>query len=144
MCPIPILTSQPSNTDFEITNCVRKTHWEGASNKKSIRWIFCLRARVNDASDYQWGVRLSRGKKLRRRDLEADTKRMGYTWGQLVRVAQDTDTWKTLVDGLCSRLGWWAWWWWLKQSPELSTNLFIAVNVQVGFTFSFPLINMAC
>ena len=30
-----------------------------ASNKKSIRWMFCLRARVNDASDYQWGVRLS-------------------------------------------------------------------------------------
>ena len=41
-----------------------------------------------------------------RRDLEADTKKMGYTWGQLVRVAQDRDTWKTLVDGrLCSRLG---------------------------------------
>ncbi|CAB4020194.1 Hypothetical predicted protein, partial [Paramuricea clavata] len=39
------------------------------------------------------------------RDLEADTKKMGYTWGQLVRVAQDRDTWKTLVDGLCSRLG---------------------------------------
>ena len=52
---------------FEITNCVRKTHWEGASNKKSIRWMFCLRARVNDASDYQWGVRLSTGKNLRRR-----------------------------------------------------------------------------
>ena len=40
-----------------------------------------------------------------RQDLEADTKKMGYTWGQLVRVAQDRDTWKTLVDGLCSRLG---------------------------------------
>jgi hypothetical protein len=40
----------------------------------------------------------------RKRGL-ADTKKMGYTWGQLVRVAQDRDTWKTLVDGLCSRLG---------------------------------------
>jgi hypothetical protein len=37
MCPVQILTSQPSNTDFEITNCVRNTYWEGASNKKSIR-----------------------------------------------------------------------------------------------------------
>jgi hypothetical protein len=66
-CPVQILTFQPSNTDFEITNCVRKTHRKGASNKKSIRWIFCLRARVNDASDYQWGVRLSTEKNLRRR-----------------------------------------------------------------------------
>jgi hypothetical protein len=41
--------------------CARHT---GASDKKSIRWIFCLRARVNDASDYQWGVRLSTGKKF--------------------------------------------------------------------------------
>jgi hypothetical protein len=61
-----------SCSDFDIstkqywffTNCARKTHWEGASNKKSIRWIFCLRARVNDASDYQWGVRLSTEKKF--------------------------------------------------------------------------------
>ena len=37
MCPVQILTFQPSNTDFEITNCVRKTHRKGASNKKSIR-----------------------------------------------------------------------------------------------------------
>jgi hypothetical protein len=41
MCPAQILASQPSNIlkiqYFEITNCVRKTHWEGASNKKSIR-----------------------------------------------------------------------------------------------------------
>jgi hypothetical protein len=52
-------TKQYNIKYFEITNCVRKTHWKGASNKKSIRWICCLRARVNDASDYQWGVRLS-------------------------------------------------------------------------------------
>jgi hypothetical protein len=42
--------------DFEITNCVRKTHWEGASNKKSIRGIFCLsgsmmRPTINEESD---------------------------------------------------------------------------------------------
>jgi hypothetical protein len=68
MCPARILASQPSNTILNILkspcNCVRKTHWEGASNKKSIRWIYCLRARVNDASDYQWGVRLSTEKKF--------------------------------------------------------------------------------
>jgi hypothetical protein len=39
-----------------------------ASNiKKSIRWMFWLRVRVNDVSDYQWGVRLSNGKKILRR-----------------------------------------------------------------------------
>jgi hypothetical protein len=41
MCRAQILASQPSaiaiQSDFEITNCVRKTHWEGASNKTSIR-----------------------------------------------------------------------------------------------------------
>jgi hypothetical protein len=68
MCPQCVLLRfwqlNQSIQYFEITNCVRKTHWERASNKKSIRWIFCLRARVNDASDYQWGVRLSTEKKF--------------------------------------------------------------------------------
>jgi hypothetical protein len=55
MCSAQILTSQPSNTILilrAIQSCVRKTHWEGAFNKKSISWIFFIRARVNDASDY--------------------------------------------------------------------------------------------
>ena len=40
-----------------------------------------------------------------RRDLEAETKRMGYTWGQLERLAQDRDAWRPLVGGLCSCRG---------------------------------------
>ena len=35
-------------------------------------------------------------------DLEAETKRMGDTWGQLQRLALDRDPWKALVGGLCA------------------------------------------
>lgn len=37
------------------------------------------------------------------RDLEAETKKMGYTWRQLERIAQDRGLWRTVVGGLCSR-----------------------------------------
>ena len=40
-----------------------------------------------------------------RRDLEADIKRLGLTWSQLERKAQDRDSWRTLVGGLCPRRG---------------------------------------
>ncbi|KAK3793479.1 hypothetical protein RRG08_000681 [Elysia crispata] len=36
-----------------------------------------------------------------RRDLEADTKRLGHTWKQLESLAGDRDAWRTLVGGLC-------------------------------------------
>nr|KAG5689204.1 hypothetical protein BaRGS_014860 [Batillaria attramentaria] len=35
-----------------------------------------------------------------RRDLEADTKKMGYTWRQLETMAQDRGLWRTVVGGL--------------------------------------------
>ena len=38
-----------------------------------------------------------------RRDLDADTKRTGFSWAQLENVAQDRVHWKSVVDGLCSR-----------------------------------------
>ena len=40
-----------------------------------------------------------------RRDLEADARNMGHTWGQLEVLAQDRDAWRTLVDGLSPRRG---------------------------------------
>ena len=40
-----------------------------------------------------------------RRDLEDDIKRMGRTWGQLERLAQDRAGWRNLVGGLCPRRG---------------------------------------
>ena len=40
-----------------------------------------------------------------RRDLNADAKRMGLTWGQLERAARDRDSWRNLVGGLCPRGG---------------------------------------
>ena len=40
-----------------------------------------------------------------RRDLEADIKRLGQTWSQLERKAQDRESWRTLVGGLCPRRG---------------------------------------
>ncbi|KAK3701951.1 hypothetical protein RRG08_017842 [Elysia crispata] len=36
-----------------------------------------------------------------RRDLEADTRRLGHTWKQLESLAGDRDAWRTLVGGLC-------------------------------------------
>ena len=36
-----------------------------------------------------------------RRDLQADMQRLGKTWQQLEKVAQDRGLWRTLVDGLC-------------------------------------------
>ena len=38
-----------------------------------------------------------------RRDLDADAKQMGQTWGQLERLAQNRDAWRKLVGGLCPR-----------------------------------------
>ena len=36
------------------------------------------------------------------RDLEAETTRVRYTWGQLERLAQDRDARRALVGGLCT------------------------------------------
>ena len=40
-----------------------------------------------------------------RRDLQADTKRMGLTWNQLETKAKDRGVWRSLVDGLYPRRG---------------------------------------
>ncbi|KAH3797099.1 hypothetical protein DPMN_150674 [Dreissena polymorpha] len=34
-----------------------------------------------------------------RRDLDADAKQMGQSWGQLERLVQNRDTWRKLVGG---------------------------------------------
>ena len=44
-------------------------------------------------------------------NLEAERKRLGYTWGQCERLAQDQDAWRALVGGLCSITGQRQWWW---------------------------------
>ena len=36
-----------------------------------------------------------------RRDLEADSREMGYTWSGIERLAQDRERWRSAVDGLC-------------------------------------------
>ena len=38
-----------------------------------------------------------RKRNIRRRDLEVETKRMSYTWGQLWTLAQDRNAWGALV-----------------------------------------------
>ena len=40
-----------------------------------------------------------------RRDLDADVKRSGHTWGQLEKLAQDRDARRALVRGICPKLG---------------------------------------
>ena len=54
-------------------------------------------------------------------DLENDTKRIGYTWGQPEGLAQDWCAWTALVGSLCTSKGqrqWW-WWWWQWQSLQV-------------------------
>jgi hypothetical protein len=46
------LNSQPNNTIFLNRQLRAQDTLRTASNNKSIRWMFCFRARVNDASDY--------------------------------------------------------------------------------------------
>ena len=36
-----------------------------------------------------------------RRDLEADTRKMGHTWREVEALAQDRRRWRAVVDGLC-------------------------------------------
>ncbi|XP_071094863.1 uncharacterized protein [Haliotis cracherodii] len=43
-----------------------------------------------------------RPKNTWRQDLEADSKKMGHTWKQLERAAQDRGLWRTVVGGLFS------------------------------------------
>jgi hypothetical protein len=57
MCPAQILASQPSNTIIWNHQLREQNTFGSASNKKTIRWMFCLRARVNDPFNYQWGVK---------------------------------------------------------------------------------------
>ena len=44
-----------------------------------------------------------RPRNSRRRDVEAEMRKMGRTWGQLEALAQDRPAWRRLVDGLCPR-----------------------------------------
>ena len=53
----------------------------------------------------QWKRKRGRPRNLWRRDLEANIKRLGLTWSQLEREAQDRDSWKTLACGLSHRRG---------------------------------------
>ena len=40
-----------------------------------------------------------------RRDLDDDVRRMGHSWSQIERTAQDRKAWRSLVSGLCPRRG---------------------------------------
>ncbi|BFZ09511.1 hypothetical protein BsWGS_12550 [Bradybaena similaris] len=67
------------------------------------------RAHASEAAKHhQTGIEVEppQGKRKRgcprntwRRGLEADTTRMGYTWSQLERIAQDRGMWRTAVSG---------------------------------------------
>ena len=43
-------------------------------------------------------------------NLQAETKRSCYTWGQLERLAHDQDVWRARVGSLCSSRGQRQWW----------------------------------
>ena len=116
-----------------INNCLRqilRIHWPDTISNKDLwqrtnqrpaeeeiikrrwRWIgHTLRKPASNVTrqSLKWNPQ---GKRKRgrprsswRREVEADTKRMGYTWGQLEKLSQDRDAWRTLVDGLSPSRG---------------------------------------
>ena len=76
----------------------RKWRWVGHTLRKSIDDITRHALRWNPQGQRRRG----RPRNSWRRDLDAETKRAGYTWRELERAAQDRARWRIVVDGLCS------------------------------------------
>ena len=99
-----------SNTDlWQRTN---QQSAEDEIRKRRWRWIgHTLRKPPNNVTRQalKWNPQ---GKRKRgrprntwRRDLETDIKKMGYTWGEVEKAAQDRGVWRTVVDGLGHKRG---------------------------------------
>ena len=85
--------------DQEILN--RRWRWIGLTLRKPATNITRQALKWNPQGKRKRG----RPKNSWRRDIEDDIKRMGGTWRQLERLAQDRGSWRNLVGGLCPRRG---------------------------------------
>ena len=56
-----------------------------------------------------------------RRNLEAETTKMGYTWSQVEKMAQDRGFWRALVGGPYPSRGDGQWWWWIFYFKKISS-----------------------
>ena len=79
--------------------CKRRWGWIGHTLRKPPDTITRQALRWNPQGKRKRG----RPKNTWRRDLDADIRKMGYTWGQVEKAAQDRGKWKATVGGLCSR-----------------------------------------
>uniref|UniRef100_A0AAV2JSU2 Reverse transcriptase domain-containing protein n=1 Tax=Knipowitschia caucasica TaxID=637954 RepID=A0AAV2JSU2_KNICA len=77
----------------------RRWRWIGHTLRKSASSI----TRQSLTWNPQGKRKRGRPRNTWRRDLDADVKQMGKTWGQLERLAQNRDAWKKLVGGLCPK-----------------------------------------
>ncbi|BFZ13369.1 hypothetical protein BsWGS_16408 [Bradybaena similaris] len=73
----------------------RRWRWIGHTLRKPPNNITRQALKWNPQGDRKRG----RPRNTWRRDLEADTTRMGYTWSQLERMAQDRGMWRAAVSG---------------------------------------------
>uniref|UniRef100_A0AAV2JEM2 Ig-like domain-containing protein n=1 Tax=Knipowitschia caucasica TaxID=637954 RepID=A0AAV2JEM2_KNICA len=77
----------------------RRWRWIGHTLRKSASSI----TRQSLTWNPQGKRKRGRPRNTWRRDLDADVKQMGKTWGQLERLAQNRDAWRKLVGGLCPK-----------------------------------------
>ena len=80
--------------------------------QKRWRWIGHTLRRPTNSTTRQALTWNPQGKRKRgrpkntwRRDIEGDAKKLGGNWVQIEKLAQDRDTWRTLIGGLCPRWG---------------------------------------
>ncbi len=86
-----------STRQLPVENEIRKRRWGwiGHTLRKPPNSITRQALKWNPQGKRKRG----RPKNTWRRDLEADTTRMGYTWSEIERKAQDRDLWRALVGG---------------------------------------------
>jgi hypothetical protein len=79
----------------------RRWRWLGHTLRKPATNITRQALRWNPQGKRKRG----RPRNTWRRDLDADGKKLGYTWGQLERMAQDRAKWRNIVGDLCPNGG---------------------------------------
>ena len=92
-----VLWQRTNQLPVEVEILQRKWKWIDHTLRKPVSSITRQALTWNP----QGRRRRGRPRNTWRRDLEEDTKKIGYTWGQLERLALDRDVWKALVSGLC-------------------------------------------
>ena len=99
-------TDKISNTT--LWKMTKQLPLENEIKKRKWRWIgHTLRKPPNTSQAITWNPpgkrRRIRPRNTWQRDTEEETKEMGYTRGEMEKMATDRKRWRSLVDGLCSQ-----------------------------------------